>query len=95
MRLQLDSSTVTSADNARIASTASAGARTGSRTVDRVGTNTDSIGISGTSAALSRLSGERTERIQQLATAVRAGSYNIPSAAIASTLLAQASAASA
>jgi hypothetical protein len=92
MRLQLDSSAVTSADNARIASTATAGARPGSRTADRSGPNTDSIGISGTSAALSRLSGERSDRIQQLATAVRAGSYNIPGAAIASALVAQASA---
>jgi hypothetical protein len=92
MRLQLDSSAVTSADSTRVASAASAGLRSGSRTADRTSPNTDSIGISGTSAALSRLSGERTQRIQQLATEVRAGSYSVPGAAIAGAILAQASA---
>jgi anti-sigma28 factor (negative regulator of flagellin synthesis) len=90
MRLQLDTSTLTPADSGRVASPASSGAPSDVRAGERRTANTDSIGISGTSAALSQISGERAERIQQLTSAVRAGTYRVSGTAIGNAVVAQA-----
>ena len=90
MRLKLDSSVPRPADSGQISSP-HAGSLAASRAQDSASSG-DSIGISGPSAALGRLSGERTARIQQLTTAVRDDTYRVPSALIGKALLAQAAA---
>ena len=90
MRLQLDSSVLRPADSGQ-AIAPHTGPAAASRTQDSAGSG-DSIGISGPSAALGRLSGERTVRIQQLTTAVRGDTYRIPAALVGKAILAQAAA---
>jgi anti-sigma28 factor (negative regulator of flagellin synthesis) len=90
MRLQLDTTTLTPADGGRVTAPSSSGAPDDVRAGERRAANTDSIGISGTSAALSQLSGERAERIQQLTSAVRAGTYGVSGAAISNAIVTQA-----
>lgn len=92
MRLQLDSFAAGATDGARVGQVATPGANSGSRAtpgrdIDAAG---DSIGISGTSSALSRLSGARADRIQQLTSAVRAGTYQVPGAALSGAIVSQA-----
>jgi hypothetical protein len=90
MRLQLDTSTLTAPDSGRIASPGAPGTTGDTRAGGRQAKNIDSIGISGTSAALGQISSERAHRIQQLTTAVRAGTYSVSGAAISSTIVSQA-----
>ena len=87
MRLQLDSSTLSPAEGGRVTPAALSGTSPGSRAAAVRVSGADSIGLSGASVALSRLAGERTERIQQLTAAVRGGTYQVPSAAIGASIL--------
>src|SRR6266581_1630964 len=89
MRLQLDSSASGLADSGRVAPSAATEASPASRAEGSRGSNTDSIGLSGTSAALNRFFGERSDRIQQLTDAVRSGTYSVPSAAVSGAIVAQ------
>jgi hypothetical protein len=90
MRLHLDPSSASGlTDAGRVASTGGVNSAPAERVQDGRETGADSIGISGPSAALSRISAERAGRIRQLTEAVRAGTYNAPAAAIAGALVAQ------
>jgi len=89
MRLQLDPSTSGLADSGQVSSTAAVGSSAASRASASRDQDVDSIGISGASAAVGRLAGQRAERIQQLAGAVRSGTYQVPSAAVSAAIVAQ------
>jgi anti-sigma28 factor (negative regulator of flagellin synthesis) len=88
MRLQLDSTALGSAESRPIQQSSGLG-QTAGRTPDGARSG-DSVGISGTSAALSRLSADRAARIQQLTAAVRNDTYKVPAAALGQAILAQA-----
>ncbi len=86
MRLQLESSIPHSGDAASLAASGSGS----NRGVGQSGAiAADSIGISGPSAALGKFAADRSERIQQLAQAVRSGSYQVASAVISSAVVGQ------
>ncbi|MES1260966.1 MAG: hypothetical protein ABUS49_04450 [Acidobacteriota bacterium] len=88
MRLQLDSSISKPADSGPVPPSL-AGSSPANRTPESAGSG-DSIGISGPSAALGRLSAERAARIQQLTVAVRADTYRVSSSAVGKAIVAQA-----
>ena len=92
MRLQLESPNLTSTlTTAETIALNSARSSAGSRASAEFGDG-DSIGLSGPSAALGRLTEERTVRIGQLTAAVRAGTYRVPAAAVSAAIVAQAGA---
>ncbi len=91
MRLQLDSSSA-GADptkSAEIGQTAATGVS--SPDSRRVGSGLfggqDSIQISGAASALNRLSTDRAARVQQLASSVQSGSYNVSSSLLAGAMV--------
>jgi anti-sigma28 factor (negative regulator of flagellin synthesis) len=87
MRLHLDSS-VTSASGTGQTNPGDL-ATPGSRSTGQNGSSKlDTIQISGPSSALNRLAADRALRIQQLTASVQNGSYEIPSSAISSALVA-------
>jgi hypothetical protein len=88
MRLQLDTSTSSLGDSSRVASPSAPSSSAASASLVRE-KGTDSIGISGPSAALGRLAADRASRIQQLTATVRAGTYSVPGSAIGSAIIAQ------
>lgn len=95
MRLQLDSSVLTQGGSGQLSSAAAAvqpqkeAVPAGYRSAESIGSG-DSIGISGPSTALSRLSTERAARIQQLTAAVRSDTYRVPASALSSSIVTQA-----
>jgi anti-sigma28 factor (negative regulator of flagellin synthesis) len=90
MRLQLDSTALRSAENAPTAQPSSGG-RNEDRTT-QLARSGDTVGISGPSAALGRLSAERASRIQQLTAAVQNDTYRVPAGVVSKAILAQAEA---
>jgi anti-sigma28 factor (negative regulator of flagellin synthesis) len=90
MRLQLDPALtgngVTSAGEAGQTAPAG-GSASGSTGVQGVSSGVDSIQISGPTAALNRLSADRTARIQQLTALVRGGSYQVSSSLVGSAIV--------
>lgn len=90
MRLQLDTSTTSLGDSARVGSSAPAGASETSRAPGILDQKGDRVGISGTSAALNRIASERGARIQQLTADVRSGAYSVPAAGVSKAIVAQA-----
>ncbi|MDP9170629.1 MAG: flagellar biosynthesis anti-sigma factor FlgM [Acidobacteriota bacterium] len=89
MRLHLDSSINGTADP-RTAAVGGTGPAGTARTADGGGSR-DSVSISGIATVLNQIAADRTSRIQQVSDAVRSGGYQIASAAVASSILAQAS----
>jgi hypothetical protein len=83
MRLQLDS-TLSGAGISRPGEAGQTGAAGGADSTRIKGGSfaTDSIQISGTSSALSRLTTDRAARIQQLTALVQNGSYQVPSSRV-------------
>jgi anti-sigma28 factor (negative regulator of flagellin synthesis) len=89
MRLQLDSAIARPADTGQSNPIGGSGSSAGVRGPDNSGSS-DSIAISGPSAALSQLSSQRAARIEQLSAAVGSGAYFVSSSAIGSAIVAQA-----
>ena len=91
MRLQLDSESTKLADTSQAGSVAhSLRGDGGVRRQDATGAG-DRISLSGPSTTLKRLSEERSARVQQIAAAVRDGSYRASSAAIGASIVDHAS----
>lgn len=89
MRLHLDSSSSALAGAGQTAGVQPLGSSSAPR--GSVGAAAgDSISLSGVSAALGRLAGDRAQRIGQLAAAVASGAYQPQSAAISRAIVAQA-----
>jgi anti-sigma28 factor (negative regulator of flagellin synthesis) len=89
MRLHLDSAIPRPADTGQSNAVAGSGSPGGVRGQGSAG-STDSVAISGPSAALGLLASQRAARIEQLSAAIRSGAYQIPSSAIGSAIVAQA-----
>lgn len=87
MRLQLDSPSLRPPESGPV-NPAQSASTSSSRVPDSSGSR-DSIGISGPSAALGRLSEERSSRVQQLAAAVRGGTYQVSAEALSAAIVAQ------
>jgi anti-sigma28 factor (negative regulator of flagellin synthesis) len=91
MRLQLDSGSAKLADTSQAGAVApSAKGEGGVRRQDTSGAG-DRISLSGPSTILNRLAEERSARVQQIAAAVRDGSYRASSAATGAAIVAHAS----
>lgn len=91
MRLQLDSASA-GTESSRSAGVGQPGgpgnSLSDSRRVGSGGSSEqDQIHISGPSSALNRINVDRVARIEQLATAVQGGIYNIPSARISAAMV--------
>ena len=86
MRLQLDSSQLSTVDTR--AAEAVAESAQASRAASSRGPGTgDSISLSGASNALNQFTTDRAARIQQLTAAVQNGSYKVSSAAVSSAIV--------
>ena len=87
MRLNLDTALLQTPDTGMTAAVS----RTSSAGRSSIATGAgDSIGISGVSTTLAQMSGERAARMQVLAAAVAANTYDVSAAAIAGSILRQA-----
>jgi len=89
MRLQLNTS-VSNASEAAPSSPAGGSASRGSTRAGDISGSGDSTSVSSASAALNALSGERSNRIQQLSAAVQSGQYQVSSAALGSAIVSHA-----
>jgi anti-sigma28 factor (negative regulator of flagellin synthesis) len=94
MRLHHDSASTVQVDSAQTSAVGSSGSVAGAGSGSKAGVqrgeaagSQDSIAISGPSSALNRLTGDRATRIEQLTAAVRAGSYQIGSSALSSSIV--------
>lgn len=85
MRLHLDTgSQLQGAAEAGAVAGARGSAASGARNLGGV---TDSVGLSGPSAALNRFAQDRAARIQKLAAAVQNGSYQVTGAAVSRAMV--------
>jgi anti-sigma28 factor (negative regulator of flagellin synthesis) len=85
MRLQLDSTQLSSVDN-RAAEAVSGNGQSSRAAYSRAGSG-DTISLSGASNALNQFATHRAARIQQLTAAVQSGSYNVSSSALSSAIV--------
>jgi anti-sigma28 factor (negative regulator of flagellin synthesis) len=86
MRLQLDSSQLSTVDN-RPAEAVTDSGQTSRAAYARGAGSGDSISLSGASNALNQFTTDRAARIQQLTAAVQNGSYKVSSAAVSSAIV--------
>jgi anti-sigma28 factor (negative regulator of flagellin synthesis) len=86
MRLQLDSSQLSTVDN-RAAEAVTEGGQAARGASSRGAGAGDSIALSGVSNALHQFSADRSARIQQLTAAVQNGSYHVSSSALSSAIV--------
>lgn len=87
MRLQLDSTQLSSVENRPADAVAENGQAARAYSAKAGAGAGDSISLSGASSALSQMATERAAKIQQLTAAVRNGSYHVPSAAVSSAIV--------
>ena len=85
MRLQLDSSQLSTVEN-RAAEAVSDNGQSSRANSSRAGAG-DTISLSGVSNALNQFATDRSARIQQLTAAVQNGSYNVSSSALSSAIV--------
>jgi anti-sigma28 factor (negative regulator of flagellin synthesis) len=85
MRLQLDSSQLSTVEN-RAAEAVSDNGQSSRAAYSRAGAG-DSISLSGASNALNQSTMDRAAKIQQLTAAVQSGSYNVSSSALSSAIV--------
>jgi anti-sigma28 factor (negative regulator of flagellin synthesis) len=86
MRLQLDSSQLSTVGNQAAEAVADSGQAARGASSRGAGTG-DSISLSGASNALNQFTADRSARIQQLTAAVQNGSYHVSSAALSSAII--------
>ena len=84
MRLQFDTSSLPGLNGTTGTSAVSRGTNSNA---GRTASSGDTASLSGTAALLGKLSAERAARIAQLTEAVRSGSYDVPSSAIARAIV--------
>src|SRR5689334_690563 len=89
MRLQLEPAVTPGSIGGPVdtASTSGAGAVRSDSSNARGTTGGDSIRISGTTTLLNRMSAERAQRLEQLASLIRSGAYYVSSAKISGALV--------
>lgn len=85
MRLQLDSTQLSSVDNRPAEAVGEAG-QSGRGHASAAGAG-DSISLSGASSALSQFATDRAARVQRLTAAVQSGSYQVSSAAVSAAIV--------
>ena len=85
MRLQLDSSQLSTVEN-RSAEAVSENGQSSRAANSRAGAG-DSISLSGASNALNQFTMDRAAKIQQLTAAVQNGSYQVSSSAVSSAIV--------
>jgi anti-sigma28 factor (negative regulator of flagellin synthesis) len=93
MRLEIDSATSQTQDAGGVSSAGAYGASSRAALADAA--NRDSAQVSGTSQILNNLATDRAARIQQLTLAVRNGTYNVPGALIAKSMISETAASAA
>jgi anti-sigma28 factor (negative regulator of flagellin synthesis) len=86
MRLQLDSSQLSTVDNRAAEAVTESGHAARGASSRGAGAG-DSISLSGASNALNQFAAHRSARIQQLTAAVQNGSYHVPSSALSSAIV--------
>jgi anti-sigma28 factor (negative regulator of flagellin synthesis) len=88
MRLQLDTSSL--GLNAAGSSAATATARSSNGSQNQSGVTGDTASLSGTSSLLNQAALDRAARIAHLTSAVRDGSYDVPSIAVSRAIVSEA-----
>lgn len=86
MRLQLDSTQLSSVDN-RSTEAVGESSHQSRAAYGRAGGSGDSISLSGASNALNQFATDRAARIQQLTAAVQNGSYRVSSSALSGAIV--------